>query len=94
MIFLFYFYIWFGKHFEMTPKHDIGWEHAEPFGGYRRTPKFKYYEKIILGGITRLKQHIVHVSEQVEGCPNVLVKVAQSIKLYMSNASNEKIQIK
>ena len=78
----------------MTSKHDIGWEHAEPFGGNRRTPKCKYCGKVIHEGITRLKQHIAHISGQVEGCQSVLAEVSQSIRLYMSNASNEKIQMK
>ena len=46
----------------MTPKHDIGWEHAEPIGGSRRTTKYKYCDKVIHGGIIRLKQHIAHIS--------------------------------
>ena len=78
----------------MAPKHDIGWEQVEPFSGDRRTPKCKYCGKVIHRGITRLKQHIAHISEQVEGCRSVPAKVSQSIKLYMSNASNEKIQMK
>ena len=78
----------------MVLQHDIGWEHVEPFGGNRRTPKCKYCGKVIHGGITRLKQHIAYISGQVEGCQSVLAEVSQSIKLYMSNASNEKIQMK
>ena len=77
----------------MVPK-QIGWEHAEPFGSNRKTSKCKYCEKVIHGGITRLKQHIVHISRQVEGCRRVPAKVLQSLKLYMSNASNEKIRMK
>ena len=61
MIFLFFFYIWLGEHLEMTPKHDIGWKHVEPFGGNRRTPKCKYCGKIIHGGITRLS-NTLHIS--------------------------------
>ena len=78
----------------MTSKHYIGWEHAKPFSGNRRTPKCKYCEKVIHGGITRLKQYIAHISEQVVGCRSVPAEVSQSIRLYMSNASNEKIQMK
>ena len=78
----------------MAPKHDIGWEHVEPFGGNRRTPKCNYYRNVIHGGITRLKQHITYISGQVEGCQSVSAEVSQGIKLYMSNASNKKIQMK
>ncbi|KAL6326333.1 hypothetical protein AAG906_007838 [Vitis piasezkii] len=60
----------------MASKHDIGWEHAEPVGGSRRTTKCKYCGKVIHGGITRLKQHIAHISGQVEGCPRVPVEVS------------------
>ena len=87
---MFYFYTWLGEHFGIASKHDIGWEHAEPFGGNKRTPECKYCGKVIHGGITRLKQHIAHISGQVEGCQSVPVEVSQSIRLYMSNASNEK----
>ena len=76
---MFYFYTWLGEHFEMAPKHDIGWEHAEPFSGNRRTPKCKYCGKVIHGGITKLKQHIAHISGQVEGCQSVPTEVSQSL---------------
>ena len=78
----------------MTLKHNISWEHAELFDENRRISKCKYYGKIIYGGITRLKQHIAHISGQVEGYSSVPAEVAQNIKLYMSNVSNEKIQMK
>ena len=56
-------------------------------------PNVSTVEKVIHGGITRLKQHIAHISGQVEGCQSVPVEMSQSIRLYMSNASNEKIQM-
>ena len=74
----------------MASKHDIGWEHAEHVGGSRRTMKCKYCGKVIHGGITRLKQHIVHISRQVEGCPHVSVKVSRSVIQHMSDTSKEK----
>ena len=78
----------------MTSKHDIGWEHAEPFGGNRRTLKCKYCGKVIHGGITRLKQHIAHISGKIERCRSVPAEVSQSIRSNISNALNEKIQMK
>ena len=78
----------------MASKHNIGWEHVERVGGNRRILKCKYCGKVILGGITRLKQHIAHISGQVKGCRSVPAEVSQSIRLYMSNASNEKIRMK
>ena len=58
------------------------------------TPNVNTLKKIIHEGIIRLKQQIAHISKHLEGCPSVLVKVSQSIKLYMSNVSNEKMQMK
>ena len=76
IFFLFYFYTWLGEHFKMAQKHDIGWEHPEPFGHNRKTPKCKYCGKVIYGGITRLKQHIAHIFEQVEGYRSVPAEVS------------------
>nr|CAN66135.1 hypothetical protein VITISV_038472 [Vitis vinifera] len=76
----------------MASKHDIGWEHAEPVGSSRRTTKCKYCGKLIHGGITRLKQHIAHISGQVEGCPRVPIEVSHSVRQHMSNTSKEKAQ--
>ena len=74
----------------MASKHDIGWEHAEPVGGSRRTTKCKYCEKVIHDGITRFKQHIAHISEQVEGCSCVPIEVSHSVPQHMSDSSKEK----
>ena len=71
----------------MASKHDIGWEHAEPIGGSRRTSKCKYCWKIIHDGITRLKQLITHISRQVERCPRVLVEMSHSVRQHMSDTS-------
>ena len=78
----------------MASKHNIGEEYAEPVGGSRRTTKCKYCGKVIHGGITRLKQHIAHISGQVEGCPRVPVEVSHSVRQHMSNTSKEKTQLK
>ena len=79
----------------MASKHDIGWEHAEPVGGSRRTTKCKYYGKVIHGGITRLRPHIAHISEQVEGCPHVPVELwSHSVRQHIPDTSKEKTQLK
>ena len=78
----------------MTFKHYINWEHVELVGGSRRTTKCKYCGKVIHGGITRLKQHIAHISGQVEGCPRVPVEVSHSVRQHMSDTLKEKTQIK
>ena len=74
----------------MASKHDIGWEHVKHVSGSKRTTKCKYCEKVIHGGITRLKQHIAHISRQVEGCPLVPVEVSRSVIQHMSDTSKEK----
>ena len=50
--------------------------------------------KVIHVGITRLKQHIAHISRQVEGCPLVPVEVSRSVIQHMSDTSKEKEQLK
>ncbi|KAL0412117.1 UNVERIFIED_CONTAM: hypothetical protein Slati_3801400 [Sesamum latifolium] len=55
----------------MAPKLDNGWEHATPVGGDRKKCKCNYCGKVVHGGITRLKQHIAHVSENIEACSRV-----------------------
>ena len=74
----------------MTSKHYISWEHVELVGGSRRTTKCKYCGKVIHSGITRLKQHIAHISGQVEGCPRVSVEMSHSVRQHMSDTSKEK----
>ena len=78
----------------MTSKHDIDWEHVELVGGSSRTTKCKYCGKVIHGGITRLKQHIAHILEQVEGYPHVPVEVSHSVRQHMFDTSKEKAQLK
>ena len=63
----------------MASKHDIGWEHAELVGSNRKTTKCKYCGKVIHASITRLKQHIAHISGHVEECPRVPVEVSHSV---------------
>lgn len=42
----------------------------------------------------RLKQYIAHIFKQVEGCLHVIVVLSQSVKLLMTDASKEKVQLK
>ena len=78
----------------MALKYDIGCEHAEPIGSSRRTTKCKYCNKVMYKGITRLKQHIAHISKQVELCPHVPIEMSQIVRQHMFNASKEKTQLK
>ena len=73
----------------MAPKQrDIGWEHGTLVGGSRKLVKCNYCRKQVHGGITRLKQHIAHVSGQVEGCLWVPKEVSQILK-HLSESSKE-----
>ena len=78
----------------MTSKHNIGWEHVEQVGGSRRTTKCKYCEKVIHDGIIRVKQHIAHISGQMEECSHVSVEVSHSVRQHMSDTLKEKTQLK
>ncbi|KAK4431747.1 hypothetical protein Salat_0936800 [Sesamum alatum] len=62
----------------MTQKLDNGWEHATPVGGGRKKCKRNYCEKVVHGRITRLKQHIAHVSENVETCSRVPSEIGEN----------------
>jgi len=78
----------------MAPKQrDIGWEHGTPVGESRKLIKCNYCGKQVLGGITRLKQHIAHVPGQLEGCLWVLKEVSQIMR-HLSEGSKERAAIK
>ena len=48
----------------------------------------------LVGGIIRLKQHIVHIFKQVEGCPCEIVKMSQSVRQHMFYTSKERAGLK
>jgi len=51
----------------MPPKQrNIGWEHATSVGGSKKLVKCNYCEKKVHGGITKIKQHLAHISGQVK----------------------------
>ena len=69
---------------------DIGWEHATPDGGDRRLAKCNYCGKVAHGGITRMKQHLAHISGQVEACPSVPKEVQQMIHKHLVAGKSER----
>ena len=74
----------------MMPKqHDIGWEHATCVSGSRKLVKCNYCGKMH-GGITRMKQHIAHVSGQVEACLKVPKEVSTLLRKHLSEGSQER----
>jgi len=79
----------------VAPKQrDIGWEHDISIGGSRKLVKCNYCGKQVRGGITRLKQHIAHLSNQVEGCLRVPKEVSQILRQHFSEDSKKRAAIK
>ncbi|XP_071921749.1 uncharacterized protein [Coffea arabica] len=70
------------EHFIMTSK-DIDWEHGKPVGGNRKVVRCNYCGKIMHGGITRLKEHVSHVTGQVEPCPMASKEVRDLMKMHL-----------
>ncbi|KAL0332862.1 UNVERIFIED_CONTAM: hypothetical protein Scaly_2187700 [Sesamum calycinum] len=65
------------KPVNMTPKLDNGWEHATPVGGDKKKCKCNYCGNVVHDGITRLKQHIAHVSGNVEAIISEIIKMVR-----------------
>ncbi|KAL0312961.1 UNVERIFIED_CONTAM: hypothetical protein Sradi_5695400 [Sesamum radiatum] len=72
------------------PTLDNGWEHATPVGGDRKKCKYNYCGKVVHGGITRLKQHIADVSENVEACSRVPSKIKKMVCKLLDGGIKEK----
>ncbi|XP_050238062.1 uncharacterized protein LOC126687544 [Mercurialis annua] len=56
--------------FESKPSDDIGWNFATSTGN-KGEMICSFCGKKVIGGITRLKQHLAHISSQVTSCPKV-----------------------
>ncbi|KAL0370476.1 UNVERIFIED_CONTAM: hypothetical protein Sangu_0365700 [Sesamum angustifolium] len=74
----------------MAPKVDNGWEHATPVGGDRKKCKCNYCGKVVHGGITHLKQHIAHVSGNVEACSRVPSEIRKMVRKLLYEGIKEK----
>ncbi|MFQ6665127.1 hypothetical protein Gotur_031984 [Gossypium turneri] len=60
-----------------APSDDYGWRWGEPVEGGRNNVKYKFCERVINGGITRLKEHLVE--ERIRGGKN---KIRRSWRLW------------
>ncbi|KAI9091624.1 hypothetical protein K1719_028067 [Acacia pycnantha] len=49
-------------------RSDIGWKHGFPIEGDVRKVKCKYCEKVVTGGIYRLKHHLAGTQKDVRAC--------------------------
>jgi hypothetical protein len=58
---------------------DPAWSHGEAVGS-RSKVQYNYCGKVLNGGITRLKQHLAHVSGQVIKCHKVPPNVTAEMK--------------
>ena len=70
----------------MPPKRDFGWDFGDPIGDSRKTIKCKFCKKTITGEITRLKQHIAHVPENVEACTKAPNNVSKMIRKHLQES--------
>ncbi|CAL5208766.1 unnamed protein product [Lathyrus oleraceus] len=59
------------KGLDGAPSEDIGWYFGTPEPGNRNNVRCKLCNVVIKSGITRLKQHITHMKEQVAACDRV-----------------------
>ena len=75
---------------EGAPSDDIGWHLGEPVAGNKNNIRCKLCDKVIKGGITRLKQHIAHVKGQVAGCARVTTLVRESMMKLLIDAKVKK----
>jgi len=72
--------------YRISPKQrDIGWEHATSIGGDRKLVKYNYCR------ITIMKQHLAHVSGQVEACLKVPKEVSTLLRKHLSEGSKKNI---
>src|SRR5262245_25776743 len=79
---------------EGAPSDDIGWHFGTPIAGNRNNITCKICEKVIRGGITRLKQHIAHYKGQVAGCPRVTTFVRENMMKLLMDGKAKKIDSK
>ena len=69
---------------------DPGWSHGEAVGSKTKI-KCNYCGKIVNGGITRLKQHLAHVSGQVINCPKVPPNVRAEMQGLLKASAQKKV---
>ncbi|MFQ6665130.1 hypothetical protein Gotur_031984 [Gossypium turneri] len=74
-----------------APSDDYGWRWGEPVEGGRNNVKYKFCERVINGGITRLKEHLAAKKGNVAPSPNVSTEVRKNIAQQLNEYHNEKI---
>lgn len=70
----------------MPPKRDIGWDFCTPVGDGSKCIKCNYCGRTITGGITRVKEHIAHISGNVERCTKAPKEATAIIRRSYSKA--------
>ncbi|KAG6498546.1 hypothetical protein ZIOFF_038266 [Zingiber officinale] len=80
----------------MAPNLDIGWQFGQMVGDNRKTIRCKFCGKVITKGITRLKQHIAHVTGNVEICHKAPKEISSMLRKHLqdSKASRSSMQRK
>ena len=69
----------------MAPKNapenrsDIAWKHCNSVGGDTRKLQCKYYQKVVTGGVYRLKHHLAGTQKDVGACKDVTNEVKKEI---------------
>ncbi|CAJ2641675.1 unnamed protein product [Trifolium pratense] len=74
-----------------APSDDIGWHFANILQGVNRnTIQCKLCDRVITGGITRLKEHIAHFPGEVKGCGRVTQIIRESMmQLLLDNKAKK-----
>ncbi|KAF7802196.1 hypothetical protein G2W53_041307 [Senna tora] len=75
---------------EGAPSADIGWHFGEPVAGNMNNVKCKICDKVIKGGITRLKQHKAHFKGQVHPCARVTTTVREGMMKFVKDKKAKK----
>ncbi|KAK9041568.1 hypothetical protein V6N11_016663 [Hibiscus sabdariffa] len=74
-----------------SPSDDYGWRWGEAVEGSRNNVKCKFCERIITGGITRLKEHLAGKTGNVKACEcvssEVIKNIAEQLKEYQKEKS-------
>ncbi|EYU18233.1 hypothetical protein MIMGU_mgv11b021008mg [Erythranthe guttata] len=70
----------------MGPKPDIGWNFGDLVGENRKKIKCKFFQVVTAEGITRLKQHIAHKSEEVETCKKAPKEISVMLRKHLQES--------
>ncbi|KAK9008369.1 hypothetical protein V6N11_075267 [Hibiscus sabdariffa] len=73
-----------------SPSDDYGWRWGEAVEGSRNNVKCIFCERIITGGITRLKEHLAGKTGNVKACECVSAEVRKNIAEQLKEYQKEK----